>query len=94
MAGESWEMGGLDGEVLGKGLPLVAGSFVAAWGWQEKPPPPPPLRRHGIRALQDLMRFSWQPAFLPAPQPLRVIAALSRSGGVKTRDYTVSVVPF
>lgn len=56
--------------------------------------PLPPLQRCGIAALQDLMRFSWQPAFLPAPQPLRVIAALSRSGGVKTRDYTVSVVPF
>lgn len=29
----------------------------------------------------------------PLP-PLHFIAALSRSGGVKTRDYTVSVLPF
>lgn len=87
-------------EMLGQGrrwgprkvrLPLVAGSFVVVWGLQEKPPPTPPQQGHGPGPL---MRFSWQLACLPASQPLCVIAALSRSGAVKTRDYTVSVVPF
>lgn len=72
-------------------LPLVAGSFVMVWALQEKPPPTPPQQGHGPGPL---MRFSWQLACLPASQPLRVIAALSRSGAVKTRDYTVSVAPF
>lgn len=56
----------------------------------------PPCARWGpgdsllaAELLRDCLNLCSQPS-----QPLCFIAALSRSAGVKTRDYTVSVVPF
>lgn len=91
-SGESF--GACISEALGKGwswdsrkmrLPLGGGQELCPHVGMAGIAPTPPPAATGHRCA-SLMRFSQQPAFLPALKPLHFIAALSRSGGVKTRD--------